>query len=245
MMGLNAGAAIEGQGKGQLLPTPGFLKRLEVSLPPWLVMVNHEGRRFIDESANAALMAVRINQQAGNECFAVFDEALRLAAAPTGRVKKLIEQGRAQTSWVPDVLEEFTAAGKIIKANTIAELAQRCGIAPGALEQTIREYNADTSAGEDRHFLKPAELMKPLTAPPFYAARIRPATVCLTSTGLRIDLEGRVLDQSGVPIRGLFAAGEVTGGTLGTIYAGGGNSVCNAMVGGRIAGAAAATAAAA
>jgi fumarate reductase flavoprotein subunit len=69
---------------------------------------------------------------------------------------------------------------------------------------------------------------------------IRPAIVCLTSTGLRIDSSARVLDPRDRLIPGLFAAGETTGGVLGERYIGGGNSIANAIVFGRIAGRAAA-----
>lgn len=240
-MSRKAGADIGGFDWGQLLPTPGLMKRLEVSLPPWLVMVNKGGRRFVDEGANAALTAVLIGRQPDSECFAIFDETARREAAPTGRVKKLIEQGRAQTSWVPDTLAEFTQKGAIASAPTLAALAERVGVNADALDTTIAAYNASVNAGADQHYFKAADALKPVTTAPFYAARIRPATICLTSAGPKIDVLGRVLSETGAPIRGLFAAGEVSSGTLGEIYAGGGNSVCNAMVGGRIAGRAAAS----
>jgi fumarate reductase flavoprotein subunit len=237
-MGLDAGAGITGMNRGQLLPTPGFLKRLEVSLPPWLLMVNHDGRRFMDESTNAALMAVLIGRQSANECYAIFDETMRVTAAPSGRVKKLIAQGRAQTSWVADTLEEFTRKGRIFTADSIVTLAGLAGIDSQVLESTVAQYNVNANAvpPSDSAFFKTAEHLKPIATAPFYAARIRPATVCLTSTGLKIDVMGRVLDNADKPIRGLYAAGEASGGTLGEIYAGGGNSVVNAMVGGTIAG---------
>src|SRR3546814_6530069 len=65
--------------------------------------------------------------------------------------------------------------------------------------------------------------MKPVAQPPFYAAEIRPAIVCLTSTGLRVDRDMHVLDCADRPIGGLFSAGEVSGGVLGDRYIGGGN----------------------
>src|SRR3546814_18329580 len=78
--------------------------------------------------------------------------------------------------------------------------------------------------------------MKPVAQPPFYAAEIRPAIVCLTSTGLRVDRDMHVLDCADRPIGGLFSAGEVSGGVLGDRYIGGGNSIANAIVFGRVAG---------
>src|SRR3546814_16258024 len=77
--------------------------------------------------------------------------------------------------------------------------------------------------------------MKPVAQPPFYAAEIRPAIVCLTSTGLRVDRDMHVLDCADRPIGGLFSAGEVSGGVLGDRYIGGGNSIAKAIVFGRFA----------
>ena len=78
--------------------------------------------------------------------------------------------------------------------------------------------------------------METIQTPPFYAVEIKPAIVCLTSTGLRIDADTHVLDQRDGIIKGLYAAGETTGGVLGERYIGGGNSIANAIVFGRIAG---------
>lgn len=55
-----------------------------------------------------------------------------------------------------------------------------------------------------------------------------------TMGGLRVDTWRRVLDNSGVPIPGLFAAGEVTGGIHGGNRLGG-NALTEVMVSGRIA----------
>lgn len=79
--------------------------------------------------------------------------------------------------------------------------------------------------------------MQTVEHPPFYAAEIRCAIVCLTSTGLRIDPEARVLTPADRVIAGLYAAGETAGGVLGERYIGGGNSITNAIVFGQIAGA--------
>jgi fumarate reductase flavoprotein subunit len=78
--------------------------------------------------------------------------------------------------------------------------------------------------------------LKPVATPPFYAAEIRPAIVCLTSCGPRIDSGTHVLDEMGRQIPGLQAAGEVTGNVFGDLYVGSGNAVSNAIVFGRVAG---------
>ncbi|MDH3642024.1 MAG: FAD-binding protein, partial [Gammaproteobacteria bacterium] len=131
--------------------------------------------------------------------------------------------------------------GKVKKAETLDELAIACGIRPGALAATVDRYNTDAAAGHDSRFFKRAEEMKPISTAPFYAVEVSPAIVCLTSTGLRINNKTQVLNEQDQVVRGLYAAGETTGGVLGERYIGGGNSISNAIVFGTIAGAQAAT----
>jgi fumarate reductase flavoprotein subunit len=54
---------------------------------------------------------------------------------------------------------------------------------------------------------------------------------------VRIDTQSQALDEADRVIPGLYAAGETTGGVLGERYIGGGNSIVNAIVFGRVAGA--------
>jgi fumarate reductase flavoprotein subunit len=223
-----AGAELAGWNRGLLLVTPGFARELEVYLPGWLVYVNRDGRRFIDETIEYSVLAAVLKEQLGGECFAVFDEAARAAArsSPT----------RPAPNWTAERLSQLVGAGKILSAGTLAELADAAGIRAATLETTVSAYNAHCAAGRDRSFFKPADALRPVNSPPYYAVRIRPAIVCWTGTGLRIDAEAHVLDQSDRPIPGLLAAGETTGGVFGECYAAGGASIANAIVFGRIAG---------
>jgi fumarate reductase flavoprotein subunit len=238
-MAQRVGASIGGEDRGLLLTTPGFHKQLEVYVPGWIVYVNAQGRRFVDETAAYAVMAGVIRGQ-GGRCFAIFDEASRAQAKPAPEYADAFASGVLPLNWVAEVLAQQIAAGRILRADSLEALAKRAGIAPGALASTVALYNADCAAGRDRAFFKDAKQLRPIATPPFYAAEIRPAIVCLTSCGPRITPETRVLDVNERPIPGLFAAGEVTGNALGERYIGGGNSIANAIVFGRIAGRAAA-----
>lgn len=53
-MGLAIGADVIGYNRGLLLTTPGFYKDLEVFVPGWIVYVNRDGRRFINETTEYA-----------------------------------------------------------------------------------------------------------------------------------------------------------------------------------------------
>lgn len=236
LMGQEVGADIAGHNRGLLLTTPGFYRDLEVFVPGWLVYVNREGRRFINETTEYAVMAGVVKDQIGGSVFAIFDDNARATAVPEPRYAAAHKAGIITLNWVTDKIDEQIAKGKVIKAQTLSELADLVGIESGALETTIARYNTDCGQGLDSKFHKDGELMKPVAQPPFYAAEIRPAIVCLTSTGLRVDRDMHVLDRADRPIGGLFSAGEVSGGVLGDRYIGGGNSIANAIVFGRVAG---------
>src|SRR3546814_5743362 len=62
LMGQEVGADIAGHNRGLLLTTPGFYRDLEVFVPGWLVYVNREGRRFINETTEYAVMAGEIGR---------------------------------------------------------------------------------------------------------------------------------------------------------------------------------------
>jgi fumarate reductase flavoprotein subunit len=235
-LGEAAGADIVGHNRGLLLTTPNFRKVLEVFVPGWLVYVNREGRRFVNEMAEYAVMSGVIQAQTGGSCYAIFDEAARREAAPHPRYADAFAAGVIPMNWVAAELAAQVQTGRVIRADTLAELAQRCGIRAAALATTVERYNADVAVGVDRAFFKTGEVLKPIATPPFYAVEIRAAIICLTSAGVRIDADARVLDGGDWPIPGLFAAGETTGGVLGERYVGGGNSIANAIVFGRLAG---------
>ncbi len=59
--------------------------------------------------------------------------------------------------------------------------------------------------------------------------------------GIKIDTEGRVIGQDGSPLKGLYAAGEVTGDIHGANRLGG-NAIADIAVFGRISGESAAKA---
>jgi fumarate reductase flavoprotein subunit len=235
-LGQRAGAAIVGHDDGLLLVTPGFDKHLEVYTPGWLLFVNREGRRFVNETAAYAVMSGVVGSQTGGSCFAIFDEEARARAEPDPAFRDAFVAGVLPLSWVNSVIDEQVEQGKVLRADSLAELAKRAGIDAGALAGTVDRYNADCERGQDSAFFKEPTEMRRIATAPFFAAEIRPAIVCFTAVGLRVDAEARVLDACERPIQGLFAAGETTGGVMGGRYIGGGASIANAIVFGRIAG---------
>lgn len=230
--GLGLAAQVGGQlsraNRGLLLLTPGFAKDLESYLPGWLMMVNRQGRRFVDETIEYSVLAAVLDEQPGQDCFAIFDEAARLDSKTT--------QYRPAPNWTAERVLDHVAAGTLISAPTLDELSATLGIDPARLATTAERYNALAQAGSDADYFKPAAMLRRVARGPFYAAHIRPAIICWTGTGIRIDTEARVLGADDRPVPGLYAAGETTGGMFGQCYAAGGASIGNAVVFGRIAG---------
>ncbi len=233
-------AQIIGTDRGLLLLSPNFGPGLDVYLPGWLVVVNDRGHRFFDEMSPYSTTETAVRAQRG-PVYAIFDDAARLAAdrasAPAAKrqqfpgVTELME-----FKWIEPLITEMIAEGVVHQAPTVEDLADHIGVPPENLAGTIERYNADLEAGEDSSYLKPVDFARPLTTPPYYATELRLSVLCLTSTGLRIDRNARVINQRSQPVPGLYAAGECTGGVLGDIYVGSGNSYTNCLVFGRVAG---------
>jgi fumarate reductase flavoprotein subunit len=235
VLGRRVDADVCGHDHGLLLATPGFVKHQEAVVPGWVVYVNRAGRRFVNELAPYAVMDGILVAQGGT-CWAVFDEQTRTEAAPRPDQAEAFLSGELPLSWVEPVLRQMVEEGRIQKADTLAGLAACIGIDAGTFRATVERYNANCALGWDRDFFKDPTDMKTISAPPYYAAEIRPAVVMLTSAGLRIDQDARVLSRAGRPIAGLWAAGETCGNVLGARYVAGGNSITNAIVFGRVAG---------
>ncbi len=234
-----AGADIVGHDRALLLPTPDFFTNLEVYFPGWLVMVTRSGARCVDESTSYAVMEIA-NKRLG-PLFTVFDDAAKKAAQPgiPPAYKQVIpglEGLPMPSNWTDPLIDEMVTKGKVKKASTLEDLARQLGVDAAGLVATAHRYGGYAADGEDREYFKDPKFLRPLDTPPFYGAELRLGIVCLTSKGLRIDADAHALDRKGEPIPGLFAAGECTGGVLGDVYMGSGNSYANCIVFGRTAG---------
>ncbi|MEU1980353.1 FAD-dependent oxidoreductase [Nocardia sp. NPDC019395] len=238
--GDSVGAGLTGHGWGLLMPTVYFQRQhhWQSGFPPASrIYVNREGRRFMDEDASYAVSTGIMDQQ-GGYAWMVFDEKAVAGLAP------------GYSDWNAERVAEEVEAGRTVRAETLDELAAAIEVPAAALRASIARWNTQLPAGRDADFRRhvslaakgaPAEL-DPIAVGPFYAARILPAELVCTHTGLEIDSHAAVLDTTGTPVAGLFAAGEAGGGVLGLRYVGGGNAVANALTMGRIAGRSAASA---
>ncbi|MDH3643549.1 MAG: FAD-binding protein, partial [Gammaproteobacteria bacterium] len=143
----------------------------------------------------------------------------------------------SQAYWVDEILEQKAEDGTIAVADTLEALARKVEVNPAGLAGTVERYNADCERGEDTAFFKnPAVGMVPILKPPFYAVEVRPAIVCWTGKGLRINADTCVVGTDERTIPGLYAAGETVGSLHGDRYIGGGGSFGPCIVFGKLAG---------
>ena len=232
-----------GHDRGLRLLDTGFDRVLEALVPSWMMLVDHDGRRFINEGAPYGLLDFAVRER-GDSAFVIFDHGTLHGEAGQGHFEP-VRPGNVRAPsphWNPDTVEMMLAAGQVKSAETIAGLADQLGLSPSTLTGSVERYNVCVEVGEDLHFAKsPGSLFRVGTAP-FYGAELRPATVCSTAYGPRITPDAQVLGSDDRPIVGLYAAGECTGGVVGAQYVGSGNNYANCTVVGHIAGAAAANA---
>lgn len=171
------------------------------------IAVNREGARFVDESLSYKLIGDAVLQQTDCMGFQVFDQSI-------------FEKGKPG---IPSM--DFKAdmdAGRIVSAPTIAELATRIRVDPGALESTVARYNAMAVKGLDDDFGRDGlcnhfGALVPIARPPFHSFASR-SVVLATYCGLAVDPSLRVLDVFGAPIPGLYSAGGCIGGFHGNAY---------------------------
>lgn len=220
LLGKSVGAALTGMGFTQMMPvadpeTGELFSGLQVP-PENFVMVNQEGKRFVNEFSGRDVLTKAAIEQ-GSLFYLIADDEIKKTAANTSQEK----------------LDRQVDAGTLFRADTLEQLAEEIGVDPKVLVDTIKKYNSYVDAGFDPEFHKDTFSLKVVKAP-FYATPRKPA-IHHTMGGLKIDTKAHVLDEAGKPIKNLYAAGEVAGG----IHAGnrlGGNALTDIFTFGRIAG---------
>jgi fumarate reductase flavoprotein subunit len=117
-----------------------------------------------------------------------------------------------------DVVADSLASNNpdVVVADSIEELAEKLGIDPETLVDTVDEYN-DMCDSYDSQFFKPRQFMKPIRKAPFYAGVFRPSGYG-TLGGIKINEDGQVLNDDWKKVPGLFAAGTDTCTIYGDSY---------------------------
>jgi tricarballylate dehydrogenase len=194
---------------------------------PLGIIVNNQGRRFLDEGEDFrnytyAKYGKIILQQPDSVAYQIFDATLR----PMLRT------------------EEYDMPGISVQtADSIEELAAKIGINPEDLAKTVTDYNnsIDTSIPFDptvkdgrKANTVPVKSNwgSPLVTAPFYAYGVT-CGITFTFGGLKSDTHGRVLNENGEHIEGLYVCGEMLGGLFSQNYPGGSGLAAGVVFGRR------------
>ena len=133
--------------------------------------------------------------------------------------------------------EGFKAAyreGTVKRSDTVDALAKLHNVSVKELQASIDEWNQIVAGKKKDPFAKPLDKKTVLKAP-FYSMRLSPKLhYCMGGASITTKAEV-VSSQNCRPIPGLYAAGEVSGGTHGMDRLGGCSSV-DCLVFGQIAG---------
>lgn len=222
------------------LPTPrggkfGHTTLVDARFRPGAIFVDAAGRRFVNE-ANSYMeigraMYERDRTARAVPCWLVFDDGYR----------RRYSHGLSRPGKLPKGLLD---SGILRRADTLAALAEECGIDADGLTDEVARFNRHAAVGEDPDFgrgasaynramgdpgHRPNPSLGPLSRAPYYAVEVVPSDIG-TCGGLLTDADARVLGEGDEPIPGLYAAGNITATVLGRHYLGAGASIANTMV---------------
>lgn len=184
------------------------------------ILINQEGKRFVEELERRDVISMAIKNQTGNAAYQFCDEAqVKLSGVAEHHA---------------DEMNYLFNNKLLVKADTIKEAADFFGIDTAELEKTVEKYNQYAKDGKDLEFNKRGKLTPFEAKGPFYIMKAVPA-VHHTMGGVKIDENARVINTKGEIIKGLYGAGEVTGDIHGTNRLGS-DAIADITVFGRIAG---------
>jgi fumarate reductase flavoprotein subunit len=185
------------------------------------ILVNGDGRRFGCEAVGYSEYTRDVLAQPGGQAWEIFDQRVYDASLGTR-------------------FDEVIAAGKVIRGETLEELAATFGLPGEDLAATVAAVNR-VARGEAPDPFGRADLSGRPLEPPFYGVHVRGA-LFHTQGGLVVDDRARVLRPDETPIAGLYAGGGTAVGVSGRGVEGylAGNGLLAATVLGKIAGEAAA-----
>lgn len=190
------------------------------------IMLNQEGKRFVEELQRRDILSEAILKQTGGYCWVLWNDKI-------GSISNTVKEH-------PTEYEAFTKQGIMATCDDLKCVADFTKIPFDSLKGTVNRVSSMTGKGNDKDFNHRSGLVD-MTQGKYYVIKAVPS-VHHTMGGVRINEKAQALTAEGKAIPGLWAAGEVTGVTHGTNRLGG-NAYTDIIVFGRIAGKAAAEAA--
>lgn len=204
IMAQKIGADVVDMDKIQLYPicdvqTGKLLYTADTRLTSGAILVNKQGNRFVEELDTRRKISMAIKEQQDSIAYQIWDE-------DSMQKSKVLQDHKIE-------YDNLIENKKMIKANSIEEIADFFDLDKENLKKTIEKFNKDSENGKDTLF-NLRRLGFKIEKAPFYCLKAVPA-VHHTMGGLKINKEAKVLNTKAQEIDGLFAAGEVTGGIHG------------------------------
>ncbi len=196
----------------------------DMSNSAYAIYVNQNGQRYVCEGSQLRMGvfdsgSVQLEQPEG-KVYVIFDENTLAHTIRDGE-----NQPQPQVpmpfgaSRFPATLAEAHAdmdpalaqGGTVFQANTVEELAEKLGLDPAALKDTVDRYNGYCAEGMDWDCFKPSEWLQPLNRAPYYAVKASLGTDGAFG-GVEIDEYMRTKAASGGVVEGLYAVGDLASG---------------------------------
>jgi succinate dehydrogenase/fumarate reductase flavoprotein subunit len=175
-----------------------------------------------NDRARMQVQASRI----GHRAYCIFDGKFEdymwdISNPPLGERRPIVstdpvpEQDLFDTDWRVE-LERALGDGRMHQADTLEELADKLGMNPKVLTDSVNQWNDNCARGEDSGTSYPLtqRFLNPIVEPPFYGAKIGPR-IGKTLCGVRVDENLHVLNTQGEVIPGLYANFTTAGGICG------------------------------
>lgn len=172
----------------------GGIATIETTIPMCMMAskmaVNAEGVRFYDDANRFATQSSQISLGQTDTLYYMIGDATGIEA-------------------MGDLYDSYQKSGDLTVGDTIEEAAAAQGLDPDVVAAEVAKFNSYVDANEDPDFGRTIFNGKVEQAP-FTIMAMR-EYVQNTMGGVAIDATGHVIDESGQPIEGLFAAGEAVG----------------------------------
>lgn len=179
------------------------------------VLLNREGRRFVDESHDDHASSQVALRQTGATTLLVWDARVQREFATAAPVA-----GAAPLDRFELAVKAGARGGRFDRLEDIARFADSLGFDGSACVATLASFNHQVARAPEA--LEPPREghYRPVDKPPFYVLEVASA-ITFTFAGLWTDARARALDPFGAPIEGLYVAGADVGNVYRRGYSGG------------------------
>ena len=189
---------------------------------PGMITVNQAGARFVNESTSYHLFA--LGMQSAQQA---------IPAYLVADAKALRQYGMGMVRPGGKGLAPFLADGYLTEAASLQELANKLGISPEGLAQSVARNNAFAQTGVDTQFQRGVTAYQQnigdaaaggrnpnlgqISEGPYYAVKLYPGDIG-AAQGLQTNEHAQVLHAQGQAIEGLYAVGNDMNSIMGGVY---------------------------